>query len=106
MDLVRTHLAVPDDAVARELEAGDPKVSYLHSICFRLGRSELHANTERESPADRAIFLRVEPDVRVVELVRVREIDGVGRENDVRRHTVLNAGVELIVAVHELRHAG
>src|SRR5690242_793625 len=32
---VRAHLAVTDRAVARKLEAGDPKVDYFHSRCFR-----------------------------------------------------------------------
>jgi hypothetical protein len=32
--LIRAHLAVADDAVTRELEAGDAEVDYLHSSYF------------------------------------------------------------------------
>src|SRR5687768_9568291 len=83
------------------------RVTRKSAIFIRVGSSsEPHTNADGVASADRAILLSVLNDVRVVKLVRVREVDGVGRQNDVRRHTELNAGVELIVRVREFRHAG
>src|SRR4051812_26798709 len=67
---------------------------------------EPHTNPRRVASTDRAIFLRVLNNIRVVKLVRVGEVDCLGRENDVRRHVELNAGIELVIVISELRHAG
>ena len=54
--LVRAHLAVADDAVARELETGDAKVGYLHSsyfkaLCGHPRRRELASPETPDAPA-------------------------------------------------------
>ena len=63
--LVRAHLAVADDAVARELKTGDAKVDYLHSSYFwrkrcsgTLVRRELRSDGRSVEDAPAVISVR------------------------------------------------
>src|SRR3569833_1360976 len=62
--------------------------------------------TNSISPPGISIGLGILNDVCIGKFARVRQIDGISGENDVVRERELGAGVQLSVAIAELRHSG
>src|SRR5690348_15411004 len=56
--------------------------------------------------SDAAILLRILNYVRIVELVRIGQIRGIRRQDDILRDRDLESGVELVIAVAEFGDAG